>query len=306
MQATPAKFSVTKDSNKPESNFLLFRPPIVAEGNETHHLIFSKKFPEYNVRVSKTTSTWKCGMEKINKEGLDFRNSYKGRRRNSPRRGIDYEDEEEVDEFLAQRRRGGVSRRRQPWDDEEEDDERWSSRRRQGDWERMYRCCQERKEQEMRRTCTRESISFDSNKVDEKSNSLIDEQLAFVRAPVAFPDENRSLVMLKGAVYDRYLYVPSGSWSVKTYETDPGAGGYWYFDPPLLLELQNSLPEFKGVRCDTPSYLSSCGTPHSGVCQHLGHGSCFHDRCWLLVRASKLLACALARVTRVVFSYLMK
>merc|ERR1719296_269233 len=58
-------------------------------------------------------------------------------------------------------------------------------------------------------------------------------------------------VMLSTVKYpDFYMYVPSGSWQVKGHRTDPGAGGYWYFEPRLPDELRSRLLNYTGPRCD--------------------------------------------------------
>lgn len=53
--------------------------------------------------------------------------------------------------------------------------------------------------------------------------------------------------MIRSVDYpDRYFYVPRFSWTVDAHKGDPGTGGYWVFDPPVVgLEL---LP-YRGRRC---------------------------------------------------------
>jgi len=46
-----------------------------------------------------------------------------------------------------------------------------------------------------------------------------------------------------------YLYVSAASWDVSTHENDPGAGGYWYFEPPLSQQMQAALPAYTGPQC---------------------------------------------------------
>lgn len=65
-----------------------------------------------------------------------------------------------------------------------------------------------------------------------------------------------------------YLYVKTTPWrrrrrfpppsTVSTHHNDPGAGGYWYFEPRLPQELRDSLPKYRGTRCN-PEF-TSCGT----------------------------------------------
>jgi len=46
------------------------------------------------------------------------------------------------------------------------------------------------------------------------------------------------------------MYAWSGnSYDVRAREDDPGAGGYWYFDPPLPLNVQAALPAYAGPLC---------------------------------------------------------
>lgn len=79
---------------------------------------------------------------------------------------------------------------------------------------------------------------------------LRDLALRFQRAPVPSPTDNQTLVMLSPLInLNRYLYVSSTGWYVDTWQNDPGAGGYWYFDPPLPAALQASLPIYTGPRC---------------------------------------------------------
>mmetsp|Transcript_10244 Transcript_10244/g.32325 ORF Transcript_10244/g.32325 Transcript_10244/m.32325 type:complete len:280 (-) Transcript_10244:101-940(-) len=74
--------------------------------------------------------------------------------------------------------------------------------------------------------------------------------LIFTEAPQPAPEPNRTLVMLGSHQKPNlYLYVSSGSWGVGTHTNDPGAGGYWYFDPELPPDVVKSLPKYTGPRC---------------------------------------------------------
>jgi hypothetical protein len=80
--------------------------------------------------------------------------------------------------------------------------------------------------------------------------------VTFTRSPVPSPMENRTLVMLSTPKYsNQYMYVSSMGWEVQGYRNDPGAGGYWWFDPPLPQEVQESLLSYSGPRCS-----SFCGS----------------------------------------------
>jgi hypothetical protein len=73
--------------------------------------------------------------------------------------------------------------------------------------------------------------------------------LHLVRAPVASPEENRTLVMFGSPVYTSMYAWSGNSYDVRAREDDPGAGGYWYFDPPLPLSVQAALPDYTGPLC---------------------------------------------------------
>lgn len=85
------------------------------------------------------------------------------------------------------------------------------------------------------------------------SPTLNDLGVRFERAPAENPNPSRTLVMIAGLQYSQqYLYVSSAGWQLDGYRTDPGAGGYWYFEPELPQDLQ--LPTYTGPRCSW-----SCG-----------------------------------------------
>jgi len=74
--------------------------------------------------------------------------------------------------------------------------------------------------------------------------------LKIMKAPVQSPEENRTLVMFESAMYSNmFVYARTGSWNVGGWVDDPGAGGYWYFDPPLPEDVQDSLPPYSGILC---------------------------------------------------------
>jgi len=74
------------------------------------------------------------------------------------------------------------------------------------------------------------------------------------RAPLVHQAPGHQLVMFKNSL-DSYLYMPSygiygfAGWGTRAQQTDPGAGGYWYFDPPLPAELWDRLPTYAGRTC---------------------------------------------------------
>lgn len=67
------------------------------------------------------------------------------------------------------------------------------------------------------------------------------------------PDDQ--LVMIKN-VHNSYLYMSAygfwgfAGWGTRAYPEDPGAGGYWYFDPPLPQEVWDAMPTYSGRTCD--------------------------------------------------------
>merc|ERR1719263_660804 len=61
------------------------------------------------------------------------------------------------------------------------------------------------------------------------------------------PDGSGAVMIRSFKHQHRYLYLPRGSWTVGTYDNDPGTGGYWVFDPPLPQTFQ--LRPFSGRRC---------------------------------------------------------
>merc|ERR1712232_628143 len=65
------------------------------------------------------------------------------------------------------------------------------------------------------------------------------------------PNPGRTLLMIGSLKYaQRYLYVPRGSWNqVVGWRTDPGASGYWYFEPELPREILERIPRYTGPRC---------------------------------------------------------
>lgn len=73
--------------------------------------------------------------------------------------------------------------------------------------------------------------------------------LHLVRAPVESPEENRTLVMFGSPVYTSMYAWSGNSYDVRAREDDPGAGGYWYFDPPLPSSVQEALPDYAGPLC---------------------------------------------------------
>lgn len=95
--------------------------------------------------------------------------------------------------------------------------------------------------------------------------------LNIMKAPVQSPEENRTLVMFESAVHSKmFVYAGSGSWNVGGWVHDPGAGGYWYFDPPLPEDVQDSLPPYSGILCsydcgDVDNLVDSalCASPSS-------------------------------------------
>jgi len=58
-------------------------------------------------------------------------------------------------------------------------------------------------------------------------------------------------VMLSLVRYpNKYAFIPSWSSSLELKNGDPGAGGYWYFEPRLPEDLRERLPTYEGSRCE--------------------------------------------------------
>merc|ERR1719330_571121 len=54
----------------------------------------------------------------------------------------------------------------------------------------------------------------------------------FTKVPVDSPDDEVPLMISSAQYANRYLYIPQMELTVETYKNDPGAGGYWFFEPP--------------------------------------------------------------------------
>jgi len=216
------QLGVTDDHDKEESKFTLLSPPNMGPNGEKYYLVYSNKWQEYNIHVKQQTSK-----------------SSNNRRRRPRSEPCPTQWHDEPQWHNGQRWQHGSQ-----WYDEEEYDE-------------FRRRCLEGRRRRRRstpsvRNTTNYVVGFDS--ITARENTLGENALLLTRAPVDSPVENRSLVMLSGVAHNYYLYTPSGSWSVKTWKEDPGAGGYWFFDPPLTEEMQSSLMKFTGNRCS-----SDCG-----------------------------------------------
>merc|ERR1719270_834910 len=73
-------------------------------------------------------------------------------------------------------------------------------------------------------------------------------------APAAADDEDPPVMLSSMFALSDFFYVPDISHAVMTHHNDPGAGGYWYFEPRLPLEVRNRLKTYHGPRC-----TFSCG-----------------------------------------------
>lgn len=69
-------------------------------------------------------------------------------------------------------------------------------------------------------------------------------------APVSSGVPGIDLYMLRAAKYpNQYLFVPRFASTVDVHLGDPGAGAYWFFDPPLPAGTESSFSAFTGTRC---------------------------------------------------------
>lgn len=89
------------------------------------------------------------------------------------------------------------------------------------------------------------------------SPSLTDLGVRLDVAPVENPNPGRTLLMIGSLKYaQQYLYVPMTNFDqVVGWRTDPGASGYWYFDPELPRDILERIPRYTGPRCGW-----ACGT----------------------------------------------
>jgi len=101
--------------------------------------------------------------------------------------------------------------------------------------------------------------------------------LHLMKGPVESPEENRTLVMFGSPVYTSMYAWSGNSYDVRGREDDPGAGGYWYFDPPLPLSVQAALPAYDGPLCswgcgDVADQidLALCASPSSMLTAFVG------------------------------------
>merc|ERR1712113_20313 len=102
---------VAEEHDNDESKFTILRPPKSGPDDETYYLLYSKKWPEYNIRVHSKTTT-RVDSRRRDKLSSSCRDEEQGRRRSSGdgRRREHWDDEEEDDEWRGQRRRGSASR----------------------------------------------------------------------------------------------------------------------------------------------------------------------------------------------------
>lgn len=74
--------------------------------------------------------------------------------------------------------------------------------------------------------------------------------LKLEHAPVKSDNPQMQLLMFGPPSYPgSYLYVGRYSSSVDVYRGDPGAGGYWFFDPPLPSSVGSNIAQYSGSRC---------------------------------------------------------
>jgi len=68
-------------------------------------------------------------------------------------------------------------------------------------------------------------------------------------APETSSDGDQPVMLSSNLYPKRHLYVPSDDWEVRGHSDDPGAGGYWYFEPPLPADVKSKLVKYSGPRC---------------------------------------------------------
>lgn len=98
--------------------------------------------------------------------------------------------------------------------------------------------------------------------------SIVDFGMVMTLAPDSARGDDPPIMLSSLNAPQDYLYVETTPWrrrrrfpppsTVSTHHNDPGAGGYWYFEPRLPQELRDSLPKYRGTRCNAE--FTSCGT----------------------------------------------
>lgn len=87
--------------------------------------------------------------------------------------------------------------------------------------------------------------------------------LYLTAAPTQSADEKRTLVMISSYLYpSKFMYVRSVGFGVAVSEADPGAGGYWFFEPNLPTEIKAILLRYVGPRCAFSCGEVSAAPPH--------------------------------------------
>jgi len=80
--------------------------------------------------------------------------------------------------------------------------------------------------------------------------------MKFTKAPMASTSSAAALLMISSVTSpDHFLFVPRFTSGVSVFNGDPGAGGYWFFDPPLPSTDVAKVSAHVGAKCS-----SNCGS----------------------------------------------
>jgi len=95
------------------------------------------------------------------------------------------------------------------------------------------------------------AVSVTGNLVHSKTT------MRLTKAPVTSKNQAAPLFMISASAYpDNYLFIPKFSSTADINKGDPGAGGYWFFDPPLPGGEVDKIPVYSGAKCKW-----YCGSP---------------------------------------------
>jgi len=101
-----------------------------------------------------------------------------------------------------------------------------------------------------RRSYCRDVLVGNAVKVTGSTSSVDQLTMKLEQAPVSSGDARVPLFMIQSAKYGgRYLHVAKFSSSVDIHTGDPGAGGYWFLDPPPPNSFTNGAQSFQGTKC---------------------------------------------------------
>lgn len=94
---------------------------------------------------------------------------------------------------------------------------------------------------------------------DLASNGLTDLAVKLTHATATSP--HAELLMLSPATKPgSFIFIGRYTSTAGLFDSDPGFGGYWFFDPALPAEVYSALDNFSGVPCTDTWSASACGS----------------------------------------------